>query len=281
MGHFAIGRCRSVVRNLYHGAALRSRGRRVMSYCAPWYFHKECPFCGMRLHQFEDGGIRAPVLSDTNCIGGGYRSNVTCPGCCSTDRERLIYLYLQLCSPLFSQGLTVLHVAPEPRLERRLSTQRKLKYLTADLSAPHVMIWIDLVETGLRSNMFDVIICNHVLEHICDDRKAMCELLRLLKPGGWAILQVPLSQSLTNTLEDPRVTDPKERLRRYGQEDHVRIYAASDYWARLEKAGFAVSMWSAVREFGEAFIRRYGLIRNEDLYVCYKPSGEAEMSATS
>ena len=274
--------CRALLRDLYYDEAARCKVRRVASSIFPWYFRKECPFCHSRFHRFEDGGISEPILTKTHCIGGGYRHNVTCPRCSSTDRERLLYLFLKSSTPLFSQRLKVLHVAPEPRLQRILSAQSFLEYITADLSAALVMIRVDLVKAGLRSNLFDVIICNHVLEHISDDGKAMKELLRILKPDGWAILQVPLSLSLTDTLEDPNVTDPQERRRRYGQEDHVRIYAAHDYRLRLEKAGFRLYTWSALRERGESFLDRYGLIREESLYVCGKPiSHEAEASKAS
>ena len=274
--------CRALLRDLYYDEAARCKVRRVASSIFPWDFRKECPFCHSRFHRFEDGGISEPILTETHCIGGGYRHNVTCPRCNSTDRERLLYLFLRTSTPMFSQRLKVLHVAPEPRLQRILSAQSSLEYITADLFSALVMIRVDLVKTGIRSNVFDVIICNHVLEHISDDGKAMGELLRILKPDGWAILQVPLSLSLPDTLEDPTVTDPKERRRRYGQEDHVRIYAAHDYRLRLERSGFLVCTWSALREHGASFLHRYGLIRDENLYVCGKPlSQEAEACKTS
>lgn len=273
---FTLLRARSQqrLRELYHDEGTRYKVRRVMSRCLPLYFRKECPLCGLKFHQFEDGGIAEPILDEIHCVGGGFRSNIACPVCHSTDRERLVYLYLTTKTSIFSQPLRVLHIAPEPQLQRILQARSSLEYLSADLCSPLAMVKIDLTQTTLKSNFFDVIICNHVLEHIPEDGKAMSELFRMLKPGGWAILQVPFSLSLPATIEDPTVTDPKERRRRYGQEDHVRIYAAHDYRSRLIRAGFNVRTWSAVEEHGDTFVRRYSLIREEKLYVCSKPNGE-------
>ncbi len=244
----------------------------IVSSCFPWYFERKCPFCGFRFRRFLDSGIPAPVLVETNCIGAGYRPNKCCPRCYSTDRERLVYHYLKTKTSIFSQPLKVLHVAPEAQLQRVFREHPNIDYLSADINSTLAMVRMDLTQTDLGSDSFDVIICNHVLEHIPEDWKAMSELFRVLKPGGWAILQVPLSPSLKETLEDPALQDPEERLRRFGQDDHVRIYAASDYRRRLERAGFTISLWSAASAYGDSFVRRYSLIREEDLYVCSKPN---------
>jgi SAM-dependent methyltransferase len=200
---------------------------------------------------------------------------MVCPRCSSIDRERLVYLYLKTKTPVFSEPTKILHVAPEAQLQRVFRECSTINYLSADLNSPLAMERMDITRIEHDSNSFDGIICNHVLEHIPDDGKAMSELRRVLKPDGWAILQVPLSLSLRETVEDPTVTNPKERLRLFGQEDHVRIYAAGDYKRRLERAGFRVNLWSAAGEYGDAWVQRYSLIKEEGLYVCSKPHGHA------
>jgi predicted SAM-dependent methyltransferase len=244
---------------------------RVVSSCFPWYFPRKCPLCGWRFRRFLSGGVPASILVEKNVIGGGYRSNMVCPHCCSTDRERLVYLYLRTNKWIFSQPVKVLHVAPEAQLQRVLRGRSNIDYLSVDLNSPLAMVKMDLTQVELDSNSFDGIICNHVLEHIPEDGKAISELFRILRPGGWAILQVPVSLALRETLEDSTIADPEERLRLFGQVDHVRIYAACDYRRRLERAGFAVTLWSAASEYGDSFVNRYSLIREEDLHVCKKP----------
>jgi SAM-dependent methyltransferase len=167
--------------------------------------------------------------------------------------------------------MRLLHVAPERSLVRYLSTLENLEYLTADISGRNVMVPMDLTHIQYPTDYFGAIICNHVLEHIPDDRQAMSELFRVLKPGGWAILQVPLSNRLRDTLEDPTVVSKEDRERVFGQDDHVRIYAA-DYSGRLESVGFRVEKfrwWRSDERFGGA-ANRYGLLKDEILYVARK-----------
>jgi len=155
-------------------------------------------------------------------------------------------------------------------LEQRLLNQSGLDYLTADLYSPKAMLRMDITKIQFEDNHFDVIICNHVLEHIVDDR-AVRELYRVLRPGGWAILQVPLSLTLQETYEDFSVVGPDARERAFGQFDHVRIYAR-DYQRRLEQVGFAVEVFawtSDSREFGGSRAR-FGLNREEDVFVARK-----------
>jgi ubiquinone/menaquinone biosynthesis C-methylase UbiE len=144
-----------------------------------------------------------------------------------------------------------------------------IDYRSADISSPLAMDKVDIAKFKYEDNSFDVIICCHVLEHVPDDRKAMSELYRVLKPGGWAILQVPISLSLEKTYEDPTVATPKERERAFGQCDHFRIYGR-DYIDRLESAGFSVDVYNITKEFGESFVNKHSLIKNEDIYICSK-----------
>jgi ubiquinone/menaquinone biosynthesis C-methylase UbiE len=144
-----------------------------------------------------------------------------------------------------------------------------IDYLSADLDSPIAMIKMDITKIPYKDNFFNVVICNHVLEHIPNDRQAMSDLYRVLKPGGWAILQVPISLSLERTYDDPTVTAPGEREKKFGQSDHVRIYAR-DYKDRLESVGFTVEVYSIRQEFGDSTINKYALAKDEDLYLASK-----------
>jgi SAM-dependent methyltransferase len=187
------------------------------------------------------------------------------------DRERLVYLFIQHKTDAFAKQTKVLHVAPEPRLSEILRDQPTIKYLTADLHSGEVMVKMDITTIQFPDEQFDAIICNHVLEHVADDRKAMAELYRVLRPGGWAILQVPIALALDCTYEDFSITAPAAREAAFGQHDHVRIYA-SDYKDRLKAAGFKVKVFrwtSSVDEFGGSQ-NRFGLDPNEALYLVTK-----------
>jgi SAM-dependent methyltransferase len=146
-----------------------------------------------------------------------------------------------------------------------------LVYITADLDSPLARVALDILRLPFPENSFDVVLCNHVLEHIPDDAQAMRELSRVLKPGGWGILQVPLDPS-RDTFEDLSIVDPDERTRLFGQEDHVRMYG-KDYKTRLEKAGLSVAVEAYAHELGAEVARRAGLVPDEDIYRCSKPRG--------
>lgn len=170
--------------------------------------------------------------------------------------------------------MRVLHVAPEKNLGSWLSRQHGIEYVSADLTAPNVMVKMDLTDICCPGDFFDAIICNHVLEHISDDAKAMTELYRVLKPSGWAILQVPISRNLSATYEDASIIDPEDRAQAFGQSDHVRIYGV-DYVDRLKRAGFDVELfqWAKhVEQFGSAQ-NRYALIKEEVVFRASKLQG--------
>lgn len=142
-----------------------------------------------------------------------------------------------------------------------------LDYISADLNSPMAMVKMDITNILYEDNSFDVILCSHVLEHVVDDRKAMRELFRVLKPGGWGILQVPILRD--KTFEDPSIVSPEDRERIFGQKDHVRIYGR-DYKDRLEEAGFTVKVDGYVRELGDDKIKKHGLSEDQDIYFCAK-----------
>ena len=227
---------------------------------------KLCVFCGRASRRFLSHGLDSPVFREKQIIGAGYRLNAGCPFCGCLDRERHVYLYLKEKTEIFAKPLRMLHVAPEANLGRLLRQHSNIDYLSADLDPTVAMIRMDLMDIEFPENTFDAIICNHVLEHVPDDRRGMAELFRVLKPGGWAILQVPISLALEMTFEDPRVTSPAERERLFGQNDHVRLHGR-DYERRLQHAGFAVELYRYVDERGEEAADRYCLIGQERLYI--------------
>ena len=166
----------------------------------------------------------------------------------------------------------MLHLAPEPALDRPLRQVRGLTRITADLNRHDVMARLDVTHLPCADDSFDVIYCSHVLEHVPDDLAAMAELQRVLRPGGWAILQVPILREFTD--EDPSVVTPEERLRRFGQRDHVRVYGR-DYAKRLEVSGFQVHVDDFGRRVSQARPGYFGLDANEDIYLCRKAQGRA------
>ena len=223
-------------------------------------FSRYCPCCKTQLRKFSPYGHELVP-----------RTEACCPVCRSLERHRLIYLYINQATELLDgRPKRMLHVAPEPQLSKWFQQQKFIDYLSADLSSPDAMVQMDVTDIQFPDNSFDVIYCSHVLEHVPDDRKAMSEFYRVLKPGGWAILQVPITAE--TTFEDPPVTSPQERLRVFGQHDHVRRYGP-DYTDRLTAAGFNVTVDGFVRELDDRTIQRFGLMQSEDIYLCRKEAG--------
>lgn len=200
-----------------------------------------CNVCETKIKKWQPLGYDLPVLTEKQIVGAGLREAM-CPVCMSSDRIRLLFYFLKNKTNIFTNRHKLLHIAPEPSLEHLFKKHPNIDYLTADLDPTEVMMQMDITKIQLPENSFDAIVCNHVLEHIPDDMKAMSELYRILKPGGWAILQVPFSKTLSQTFEDPKVINPNDREQIFGQTDHVRIYAW-DYTDRLKKAGFNVNVY--------------------------------------
>lgn len=201
--------------------------------------------------------------------GGNIRDNALSPGTNSLERHRLMWLYLKRDTDFFDQPKKVLHVAPEQCFYGRFRKMKNLDYTTADLDSPIADIEIDIHDIPFEENTFDVVFCNHVLEHVDDDQQCMRELCRVLKPGGLAIMQVPWIPEQEVTVEDPSITDPAERERLFGQYDHVRKYGV-DYADRLINAGFKVTRVDFSEELPEAEFEKYRLPKGEPLYVCSK-----------
>ncbi|AVI51276.1 SAM-dependent methyltransferase [Pukyongia salina] len=197
------------------------------------------------------------------------RENVLAPGTLSLERHRLCWLYLQNETDLFTQPQKLLHFAPEQAFLKRFRKIKHLDYTTTDLNSPIADVKADICNLPFDDNSFNFIICNHVLEHIPEDMKAMKELYRVLAPGGTAILQVPYDRDRNTTFEDDSITDPKERARIFGQYDHVRVYGM-DYFEKLEATGFIVEARDYTSSFTDEQIDRYRLAKGELLPVCKK-----------
>ena len=200
---------------------------------------------------------------------GKQRENALSPGTLSLERHRQMWLYLQNETDFFTKNYKVLHIAPEQEFLRKFKKMKNLDYTSADLFSPIVDVKADILDLPFEDESFDVIFCNHVLEHIEDDRKAMSELYRVMKKGGWGILQVPMKNSFEKTYEDFTITDPKERQKNFGQYDHVRWYGM-DYFDRLKSVGFDAEANFYSQKFSDADIKKFGLNRNEILPIVRK-----------
>ncbi|AIM59511.1 class I SAM-dependent methyltransferase [Cellulophaga lytica] len=197
------------------------------------------------------------------------RDNVLSPSTLSLERHRLLWLYLQSETDFFTADLKVLHFAPEQAFYKRFRKMKNLEYTTTDLESPLADVKADICNLPFKDNSYDVILCNHVLEHIPDDTKAMQEMYRVLKPGGWGVFQIPQDLSRENTFEDDTITDKKERARIFGQYDHVRIYG-KDYFAKLRKIGFTVEEVNYTKKLPPQDVKKYCLAQGEIIPVVKK-----------
>jgi len=186
------------------------------------------------------------------------RENALCPGTLSLERHRLLWLYLDRETSFLNDSLKVLHVAPEQVFYQKFKSFSHWKYTTTDLHSPLADVKADICALPFEDNSYDLILCNHVLEHIPNDRKAMSELYRVLKKGGTLIAQVPLDENRTTTFEDNSITDRKERTKVFGQYDHVRVYG-KDYLEFLNQTGFSSKFIDYTEKLPKEEIKRYGL----------------------
>jgi SAM-dependent methyltransferase len=200
------------------------------------------------------------------------RPNALCPGSLSLERHRLIWLYLKEKTNFFSERLKILHIAPETCFMEKFEWQHGEGYITADIESPLAKVKMDIHAIPFEADTFDAAMCNHVLEHVTNDLQAMAEIYRVLKPGGWAILQVPFFPPLQSiTVENPSLQNPKERERLFGQDDHVRKYG-TDYADRIRSVGFAVMEDDFVRTLSPEEVKKYALPADEIIYFCTKPN---------
>ena len=199
------------------------------------------------------------------------RENALSPSTLSLERHRLLWLYLKNETSFFSSDkkLKVLHIAPEQCFLQLFKKQSNLDYITSDLESPIADVKADICDLPFDDNSFDVVFCNHVLEHIPDDTKAMQELYRVLKNDGFGIFQIPQDLSRAITFEDDSITDPKERAKIFGQYDHVRAYGR-DYFNKLRSIGFKVDEIDYTKKIAPELVERFALSKGEILPVCYK-----------
>lgn len=214
-----------------------------------------CPICKNSLRKFLPYGRKA-------------RENALCPHCLSLERHRLMWLFLQQETPFFSRPLKVLHIAPELCFIDRFEALINLEYITGDIESPLAKVKMDIHQIPFEDSSFDVVFCNHVLEHVDSDILACKEINRILKQNGWGIVQSPV-YNMDKTLENRSVTDPVERERIYGQRDHLRKYG-KDYHRRLRESGLQVEENHFVRSLDRETRRKHGLAENEVIYYCTK-----------
>jgi predicted SAM-dependent methyltransferase len=220
---------------------------------------------------------------------GNQRNNVLSPSTLSLERHRLLWLYLQNETDFFQSELVsdsnpnriklrntemnsvlkVLHFAPEQEFYKRFKKQSNIEYTTTDLFSPLADVKADICNLPFEDNSYDVIFCNHVLEHIPDDTKAMQELYRVLKLGGMGIFQIPQDYSRATTFADDSITDSKERAKIFGQYDHVRVYGL-DYFDKLRSIGFTVNEVDYTAKLGAELVEKYCLAQGEIIPVCFK-----------
>ncbi len=214
-----------------------------------------CPVCGQSYKTFLPYGRIA-------------RANALCPNCLSLERHRLMWLFLKEETNFFTAPLRVLHVAPEHCFIERFEALTNLDYITADIESPLAKVKMDVHDIPFPENSFDVVFCNHVLEHVEDDLKACTEFNRVLKPDGWGIIQSPV-YPIEKTLEDKTITEPAERERIFGQRDHVRKFG-KDYAKRLRKSGLQIEENLFVKEISPELVTQNALPSEEVIFVCRK-----------
>lgn len=201
---------------------------------------------------------------------GQQRNNVLSPSTLSLERHRLLWLYLKDETDFFTAEKSVLHFAPEQCFLKRFRNLKNIDYTTTDLLSPIADVKADICDLPFEDNSYDVILCNHVLEHIPDDTKAMQELYRVMKPGGFGIFQIPQDLNRNVTFEDDSITDKAERAKIFGQYDHVRVYGR-DYFDKLRSIGFTVEEVDYTSQLSNAEIDKYRLAKGEIIPVVYKP----------
>lgn len=214
-----------------------------------------CPLCEYRFDRFRDDWNRRGAL---------------CWRCGSHERHRALWLYLEQHAGLLDGAASLLHFAPEWCLEQRLRSRPGLRYVTGDLTPGAADLELDITKLAVPDHAFDAIICSHVLEHVEDDRAAIGELFRVLTPGGWAIVMVPLDLGRSVTHEDPAIRTPEDRRREYLQHDHVRLYAL-DIADRLAAAGFTVTSERLTEELSASEVELYRLLEVDVVFLCRKP----------
>jgi SAM-dependent methyltransferase len=217
-----------------------------------------CPICETNYRKLLPYGRITP------------RENALCPTCLSLERHRLIWLYLKEKTNFFTTKKDILHVAPEDCYIKRFESIHGDGYITADIESPWAKVKMDIHQIPFEANRFNMVLCNHVLEHVQDDIQAMREIHRVLKPGGFAILQVPFFSPVGDaTFEDASITDKREREKIFGQDDHVRKYGL-DYTQRIAQSGLKPVEENFAFTLTPEQLKKYGLGKGEIIYIGIK-----------
>lgn len=242
------------------------------------YRHKE------RLKLYAGDEVFCPICKSyfkafaSSFAGAEERKNAKCVKCGSKERHRLLFMFFTEKTTLFNSQtkIKLLHFAPEKFFYDVFSKKQNIEYTPCDLF-PDVydfkdnvkVVEVDVTKIPFEENSFDVILCNHVLEHVPDDKQAMSELYRVMKKEGWGIFQVPIDYKRADTYEDFSITSPKEREKAFGQFDHVRMYG-KDYQDRLKSVNFEVIVDDYVKKFSAAELKKFGLNSTHLIYYCKK-----------
>ena len=233
----------------------------------------KCVLCGCSFRKFLPSGIlerdfwKSTEGSEIRKLPHVTICNAKCPKCGSSERQRLFYIYMKNKKDFDKQkDIKILEVGPDDFVTKALFDREDIEYTSVDIERSNATQKMDLTNLNYPDDSFDNIFCCHVLEHINDDIKAMSELYRVLKPGGWGILQVPLWSDLT--FEDSNIL-PEEYELVYGHPQHVRRYGR-DYLDRLQSVGFKVDLDKYASSLTNDYAERYGILKTEDIYICSK-----------
>lgn len=245
--------------------------------------HK-CYVCGATFNHFmpyRKGSVSIPPFVKELKLIGSDVDNHKCIFCTSHDRERHLYMFFDILNIWQDfNNAVVLHISPERNLPLKIKKMNPAEYVMGDLNPKkNEIIKVDATHIDFSNNYFDFVLCNHVLEHIKDDNKAMLEIFRVLKQGGKAIIQTPFSTILQNTFEDPKINSEELRHRYYGEKDHYRVYGI-DFFEKLKRVGFKLNIIKNDRYFKKNECQYYGVNYDEDLIFVQKPFNENIMSTT-
>lgn len=229
---------------------------------------KQCIICGNNVEEFLPGGLENDFFTRHHIIGGGYRTGCTCPHCGAVDRERWQYYVYQNKLDLFRAPGKVLHFAPEGSISNIIQQNEQIDYYTGDLLPMRAMYIVDITNMQYEDNTFDYIISNHVMEHIVDEEKAVSEIKRVLKPDGKWIFSFPICTDM-KTYEDKAIISPEQRLKEYGQGDHVRLYGY-DFAERFERYDLTLHIYSPEKELDDDQIDKFGFIKDDVIIIATK-----------
>jgi SAM-dependent methyltransferase len=233
-----------------------------------------CNVCKSHLRYFLGAGVKSELFEKFNIIGGGYSENDNCPVCLSGKRQRLMHMYLSDNNRISSENIKLLHVAPEQALYHFLKRKKNISYYCGDIDPDrywfcHNITYLDLTNIPYDDESFDFIIASHILEHIPEDLKALSEIQRVLKPGGVALLQVPISWTLKKTYQDKNILTENDRELHFGQKDHVRIYG-SDFLDRIAVSGLKVHLIEPTTFSGYKWFNKTNINMREKLIIGVK-----------